>query len=236
MPEAITDVVDGLVFRPAAGRFARLVSWGAVQAGVDALAVSIREAGIAPAALIGVFQGGWIIAQCLADHFPASPILGVLACPDGQGGMRAELVSTRDGLLVAAVPEPGSTVLVVDEVVDSGRTARFYLDHLRGDFGLQPYLACLAADTDADPSPDFAAQRMEALPALVLPWRVLRDFEQTMACLLRAGQLTTDQLDERLRELGHDIAPDVLSARLRDLARDGKLSASADGAWASCGA
>ena len=39
MPEAITDVVDGLVFRPAAGRVARLVSWGAVQAGVDALAV-----------------------------------------------------------------------------------------------------------------------------------------------------------------------------------------------------
>ena len=99
---------------------------------------------------------------------------------------------------------------------------------------LLPPLCILAADTDADPSPDFAAQRMEALPALVLPWRVLRDFEQTMACLLRAGELTTDQLDERLRELGHDIAPDILSARLRDLARAGKLSATADGAWASC--
>jgi hypoxanthine phosphoribosyltransferase len=208
------------------------MTWSGVQRDVDLLAAAVHAAGIVPDALIGIFQGGWIVAQCLADHFPGSLMLGALACPDGCGGMRAELLATRDGLLAPASPEPGSTVLLVDEVVDSGRTARFYLDQLRADLGLRPYLACLAADTTADPAPDFAAQRMENLPALVLPWRILRDFAQTMACLLRAGPLTTDQIDERLRELGHDIAPDVLATRLGELAGHGQVSAGAGGTWA----
>ncbi|MEU9575249.1 phosphoribosyltransferase family protein [Streptomyces massasporeus] len=231
MPESSEDVLDGLVFRAASDRTARIMSWSAVQRDINLLAAAIRESAIMPTALIGIFQGGWLVAQCLADHFSEGPVLGALACPDSRGEVRVELLQTRDGLLTAAVPETGSTVLLVDEVVDSGRTARFYLDRLRRDFGLRPYLACLAANADADPAPEFAAQRMDALPALVLPWRVLRDFEQTAACLLRAEPLTTHEIDERLREFGYDIPPEVLDARLHALAAKGRVSLSPDGEW-----
>jgi hypothetical protein len=59
---------------------------------------------------------------------------------------------------------------------------------------------------------------MSHLPALVLPWRVLRDIDQSAACLLAAGPLTTAQFDERLRDLGHDIDPDLLDLHLHRLA------------------
>ncbi|MCX4763630.1 phosphoribosyltransferase family protein [Streptomyces sp. NBC_01275] len=235
MPELSEEVKERLVFRAARDRASRMVSWAAVQRDVDALAEAIHSAGVVPTALIGIFQGGWLVAQCLADHFPGAPVLGCLA-RQGDDEARVVLFGATDGLHTEVVPEPGSTALLVDEVVDSGRTAGFYLERLRDDFGVHAHLVCLAADTAARPAPDFAAQRMDSLPALVLPWRVLRDFEQTAACLLRAEPMTTSQIDERLREFGHDIAPRVLDARLRSLAARGLVRLGDDGTWSRGGA
>ncbi|MFD7866031.1 hypothetical protein [Streptomyces sp. NPDC059783] len=67
----------------------------------------------------------------------------------------------------------------MDQVVNFGRTAHFFLD---SDL---PTLV---------------------LPTLVLRGRVLRDVDQTAGCLLASGPLTTAQLDERLRDLGHDFS------------------------------
>ncbi|MFD7817723.1 phosphoribosyltransferase [Streptomyces sp. NPDC059785] len=234
MAELNRETKDGLVFRAAPDRASRMVSWAAVQRGVDLLAEAVHAARLAPAAVVGIFQGGWLVAQCLADHFEGARVMGAMANADEAGAARIALFDAADGLLTPAVLEPGSTVLLVDEVVDSGRTAGYYLNRLREDFGVEAYLACLAADTGAQPAPDFAAQRMESLPALVLPWRVLRDFEQTATCLLRAEPLTTSQIDERLRELGHDIGPLILEARLRSLATRGSVRLGHDGTW-SCG-
>ncbi|MFH8802715.1 phosphoribosyltransferase [Streptomyces sp. NPDC017936] len=236
MAELTGEARESLVFRAAKDRASRMVSWAAVQRDIDALADAVHTAGVEPAALVGIFQGGWLVAQCLADHFPGVPVLGATARADDAGDARVALFGAADGLLTPVSPEPGSTVLLVDEVVDSGRTAAFYRRRLRDDLGVDARLVCLAADTRAEPAPEFAAQRMEALPALVLPWRVLRDFEQTAACLLRAEPMTTAQIDERLREFGHDIGPRVLEARLRSLAARGLVRLTADGAWSRDGA
>lgn len=124
-------------------------------------------------------------------------------------------------------------MLLADEVVDSGRTARTFLGLLGRDYGLRPLLACLWADAAADPAPDFAAHRMAGLPALVLPWRIQRDAAQTIACLLRACPLTTSEIDERLRDLGHDIPPGILDRQLLGLAAAGHVRRAPSGRWAS---
>jgi hypoxanthine phosphoribosyltransferase len=234
MPDQHGDAASALAWQPAPGRHARMMPWPAVQQGIDAVAAQVRDAGIVPDAMIGIFQGGWMIAQGLADHFPGVPVLGVMASLSGGGReLYAELVSAGDGVLRPVVPAPGSIVLLVDEVVDSGRTARTFLALLRRDYQLRPLLACICADAGADPQPDFCADRMTELPLLVLPWRVQRDFGQAIACLLRACPLTTSQIDERLRDLGHDIPPDILEHRLGDLFVSGHVTRSADGRWAS---
>lgn len=219
-----------LAYRPRDGRSARMMPWPAVQRAIDALAVQIRDAGTEPDAVIGIAQGGWIVAQCLADHFPGTPVLAAHARQDDTG-LRAELASAQDGLLRPAMLKPGAAVVLADEVIDSGRTIGAFAAMLRRDYELTVVTACLAASTGAGPAPDFAADRMDDLPELVLPWRVQRDFPQTIACLLRACPLDTAQIDERLRELGHDINPGILARRLDDLVAAGLLGAGPGGQW-----
>lgn len=224
VPEPIR--AEDLVFQAAADRPARMVSWNAYQSMVAELAAQIRAQDMVLAALIGVFQGGWIVAQSLADFLPGVPVLAATArVAGGEQAVGLELFAAEDGLLTPARLPVGSPVLLVDEVVDSGRTARFYLQQLAAQ-GLEPQMACLQAAAEADPAPSFTARRTEALPSLVLPWRVLRDADQTVACLLAAGPLTTDELDERLRDLGHDIDPDLLQTRLEELAATGRIALS----------
>jgi len=219
-----------LAYRPRPGRPARMMPWAAVQRGIDALAAQLRDAGAEPDAVIGIASGGWIVAQCLADHFPGVPVLVAHARPGG-GGLRTELASGQDGLLCPAGLRPGAAVVLADEVIDSGRTIAAFAAMLRRDCQLTVMTACLAASTAASPAPDFAADRMDDLPELVLPWRVQRDFPQTIGCLLRACPLDTDQIDERLRELGHDIHPHILARRLDGLAAAGLVSPGPGGQW-----
>ncbi|MCX4682156.1 phosphoribosyltransferase [Streptomyces sp. NBC_01433] len=212
--------VDELVFTAAAGRRARMVSWLAYQQMAADVAGQIRRAHPGAVTLVGILQGGWITAQSLADLLPGSTVLAAAARRRGERTHGLELLAAADGLLAPGTPPPGQPLIVVDEVVDSGRTARFFLDHLAP---YEPQLACLAASDTADPAPHFTAWSMSDLPALVLPWRVLRDADQTTGCLLAAGPLTTAQLDERLRDLGHDIDPDLLESHLDHLAARDRL-------------
>ncbi|MGH3246570.1 MAG: phosphoribosyltransferase family protein [Trebonia sp.] len=230
MPDTARAGEGALAYRPRPGRPARMMPWPAVQRAVDALAIQIRDAGTEPDAVIGIVAGGWIVAQCLADHFPGTPVLAAHARQDG-GGLRAELASGQDGLLRTATLRPGAAVVLADEVIDSGRTAATFTAMLRRDHQLTVLTACLAASAAAEPAPDFAADRMDHLPELVLPWRVQRDFPQTIACLLRACPLNTEQIDERLRELGHDIHPYILDRRLGTLADAGLVTAGPTGQW-----
>ncbi|MFD9281046.1 phosphoribosyltransferase family protein [Streptomyces mirabilis] len=209
-----------LVFTAAGGRRAQMVSWRAYQVMAADVASQIHTQHPGPLTLVGVLQGGWITAQSLADLLPDSLVLAAAARHHGGHTDGINLFAAADGLLTPAMPPAGQPVVVVDEVVDSGRTARYVLSQLTK-YG--PELACLAASDRADPAPHFAARTMSDLPALVLPWRVLRDIDQTAACLLAAGPLTTEQIDERLRELGHDLSPDLLEPHLAELARRGRL-------------
>nr|WP_280923206.1 phosphoribosyltransferase family protein [Streptomyces lonarensis] len=204
-----------------------MVSWRAYQQMVSDVADQIRRAHPGRSVtLVGIMQGGWVAAQSLADLLPGSTVLAAAARRGGEGRTDGvELIAAADGLLRAGEPQTGKPLIVVDEVVDSGRTARFFLDHLSH---YQPELACLAASDTAAPGPHFAAWTMSDLPALVLPWRVLRDADQTAACLLAAGPLTTAQFDERLRDLGHDIGSDLLEFHLARLAARRRLQREGD--------
>ncbi|WP_103528872.1 phosphoribosyltransferase family protein [Streptomyces sp. SM12] len=220
-------LTSDLVFTGAADRRARMVSWRAYQQMVSDVAGQIRRAhSDRSVTLVGIMQGGWIAAQSLADLLPGSAVLAAAARRGGEGRTDGvELIAATDGLLRPAEPQSGKPLIVVDEVVDSGRTARFFLDHLSHH---QPELACLAASDTAIPGPRFTAWSMSDLPALVLPWRVLRDADQTAACLLAAGPLTTAQFDERLRDLGHDIGPELLEFHLARLAARRRLQREGD--------
>ncbi|MDW6057918.1 phosphoribosyltransferase [Streptomyces sp. FXJ1.4098] len=223
MPDRPTGrevAASDLVFTAAAGRRARMVSWLAYQQMAADVAGQIRRAHPGAVTLVGILQGGWITAQSLADLLPGSTVLAAAARRREDRIDGLELFAAADGLLQPGRPPGGQPLIVVDEVVDSGRTARFFLDHL-APYG--PQLACLVASDTAAPAPHFSAWSMSDLPALVLPWRVLRDADQTAVCLLAAGPLTTAQLDERLRDLGHDIDPDLLESHLAGLAARGRL-------------
>lgn len=224
-----------LAYRPDPSRPARIMPWPQFQENIDILAGQVRDVGAIPDAIAGICSGGWITAQALADHFPGIPVLAAAAPQDVRPGgeVTTVLLASADGMLREARLQPATTLLLVDEIIDSGRTIGAIAAGIgRGFPGTRILLACLAADAAADPAPDFAARRMNGLPEFALPWRIQRDFAQTAACLLASGPLTTSEIDERLRDLGHDIPPHRLQALLSGLAASGRITA-AGGTWAA---
>ncbi len=235
MPDQKPSPIDLLTYRARPGRATRMVSWRAFQKEVDTLARAILESDVNPTHFIGIFQGGWLVAQSLADHFTGAVVLGAaVPRPNASEPLRA-LFAAQDGILTGTCPDSLGTVVLVDEVVDSGLTAGLFMKWLREDLGMRPYLACLAADTSASPAPDFAAQRLENLPEMIFPWRVVRDFEHTAAWLLSSGPLSIDEMNERLHDVGHDIAPETVEAHIRALAARGVVRPAAGGRWARRG-
>ena len=107
----------------------RLAQWTDVGHWVDQLAASIRAANRLPDTLVALTRGGWAPARLLADHFGIKRLLalrtqhwGITATPDGH----AELT---EGLSRGL---QGESVLVVDDITDTGESLALAVDHVHG--------------------------------------------------------------------------------------------------------
>ncbi|MCI4334466.1 MAG: phosphoribosyltransferase [Thermoplasmata archaeon] len=106
----------------------RLTSWREIEALADRIAESVRRGGGAPDTLVGLTRGGWVPARLLADrlgikrlHALRAQHWGVTATPTG----KAELTESL------AVSLEGTSVLVVDDITDTGESLELATEHVR---------------------------------------------------------------------------------------------------------
>ncbi len=214
-----------LIFEPRADRGGVYVSWSEYQQLVNALADRIAVAG-APSHLVGILNGGWVVAQSLADHFPAC-VTGGIQSAASPAGPTVSLILSGDGSRRLA----GADVLLVDEVVDTGRSAAFFAAHIAAQGAARVRVATLIADVAASPQADFAARTLSRLPNLVFPWRVRRDLPSYLDALLAAGPLTLAGFLCQAEKDGHPLPEALVSRALAGLAERGVLFLDSAGCW-----
>ena len=183
-----------LTFTLDADRPAVLVGWPEYEVLVAELAGHISALG-QDVALVGFLHGGLMVAQSLADRLGCPIVVAMAAEPSGD----PRLIYAVDGVI--ADPFWTRRTVVIDEVVDSGRTMEYALSALSTAGYHKPIGATLFAGRTTIAGL-LTARRMDPLPNIVLPWRVLRDFPATAGCLLADGPKTSEEIADALEERG----------------------------------
>ena len=134
-------------------------SFDDVVAGCEVLASQVRGAGLVPAVVLAVPNGGLVPARLVAELL-AEP--GTCVAGTRQGRRRLPVTTALPG-------EVRGTVLVVDDICDSGDTLRQLDGELRA-AGVSFATATVHLRDSATYTPDFSAVLVEGDAWVVYPW------------------------------------------------------------------
>ncbi|MCI4345627.1 MAG: phosphoribosyltransferase [Thermoplasmata archaeon] len=105
----------------------RLTSWADLERWVERIAKEIRAKDQVPDTFVALTRGGWVPARLLADRLGVKRLLalraqhwGLTATPTGDAELADRLTT----------PIEGSTVLVVDDITDTGDSLRLAVRHV----------------------------------------------------------------------------------------------------------
>ncbi|MFX1474788.1 MAG: phosphoribosyltransferase [Promethearchaeota archaeon] len=155
----------------------------------------VVESGYTPDVIIGLARGGWIPARILSDFF--SKDLSTLRVEFYHG------IEERDGAPRLTQPlaayKAWRQPLVVDDIVDTGKSLKLALEHLKSLGFEEIRSACLHVKPQAETVPDFYMKETDAW--VVYPWEVA-EFTISLATLLRREKIPDDRIEERLLKFG----------------------------------
>jgi uncharacterized protein len=166
----------------------RLATWADLDGWTRAVAAKVRAAGHVPEAIVGLTRGGWVPARLVADHLGVKRLLalqtahwGVTATKDGHAALTERLSGSVEG----------TTVLIVDDITDTGESLAIAVDHIRSE-GRPSRLetaTCLHI-THSKFVPTYFA---EEVPAehwvwVVFPWTYWEDLRALAAKALPEGK------------------------------------------------
>jgi uncharacterized protein len=182
----------------------RQASWEDVEGWADRLASRIRERDAVPATIVGLTRGGWVPARLLCDRLGVRRLVslraqhwGVTATPDGV----AELTEGISG------PVANETVLLVDDITDTGESLRLALDHVTAQHPARVESATFLHITHSKFIPTYYAEEIprDAWVWVVFPWNY---WEDLVALAQRAAEhgAGVDRVRATLRErCGWDV-------------------------------
>ncbi|HTP54319.1 MAG TPA: phosphoribosyltransferase [Thermoplasmata archaeon] len=176
----------------------RRATWNDIDAWADAIAARVRAAGALPETIVGLTRGGWVPARMLADRLGVKRLVSLRAQHWGVTATRDGAATLSEGL---SGPIRGETVLVVDDITDTGESLRLAVDHVRGAGPRRTESAALLHIAGASYVPTYYAEelRREAWAWIVFPWNYWEDLRSLAA---RAAELGAglDAVRTTLRE------------------------------------
>jgi hypoxanthine phosphoribosyltransferase len=152
----------------------RQASWGDIDAWADRLASQVRERGAVPSMIVGLTRGGWVPSRLLCDRLGVHRLAslraqhwGVTATPDGA----AKLTEGLSG------PVAGETVLVVDDITDTGESLALAVDHVLAHRPTRVESATFLHITRSKFVPTYHAEEIprDAWVWVVFPWNYWED-------------------------------------------------------------
>ena len=148
-----------------------LLSWGRVHAMVRQLAFSIRQSDFHPDLVVAIARGGFVPARILCDYLAVSELaeIGIKHYGPFAAKERARVVTPVN------CDVAGRTVLIVDDLTDTGETLKLAAEHVRRSGPAAVKTALLLYKKSSPVAPDFYAHRVRVWRWIIYPWAVIED-------------------------------------------------------------
>ncbi len=148
-----------------------LVSWDEAYSLAKILAHKIKSSGYKPGLVIGIARGGLVPARVVCDFLLQKDLAAIKV---EHWGIAATL-----GKAKLKYPLPvnisGKSILVVDDVADTGDTFSVIMDYLKEKNPSEVKTAVLHYKTCSTYVPDYWAQMQEEWMWIIYPWAVYED-------------------------------------------------------------
>ncbi|RPK27811.1 phosphoribosyltransferase [Paenibacillus xylanexedens] len=186
-----------------------VMSWEEYDQAIQMLASKLEEQSFYPDVIIGVFQGGWIVGQSLLDHFRRARMVGC------QVNYNEEVLSpfyTVTDERKGGFPEliENKQILLIDEVIDSGKTLSFFMGDLLKLNSGNVKIASFFYFSNSQIIPNFSIKKLEEPLNIVFPWRYNRDMDTILYAVLQHQWLMIDEI-QRLIQAKFNIQYSILS-------------------------
>jgi len=174
-----------------------LVSWEEAYQLSRRLARSIKSSGYRPQLVIAIGRGGYVPARIVCDFLLHNMLTSFkIEHWDTAASMRPE-AAVRFPL---AVDVRGQSVLIIDDVTDTGDTLRTAIDYVK-DLGAGEIRTGVMQHKTASPVvPDFYAEEVKEWVWIIYPWAVHEDLVGFAEKVLDDGPASLEQVSARLKE------------------------------------
>ncbi len=160
------------------------------------LAKKIRESNFKPDAIVAVARGGWVPARILADLLFVKELYsvkaehwGIVATPTGKAKITQPLT----------VDLSGKSVLVVDDVADTGETVEIVAKHVMERNAKEVRTAVIDFKHTSKFVPDYYAKEMENWAWIVYPWSLYEDARDLISRIANDG-MSVEEIKKKLAE------------------------------------
>jgi uncharacterized protein len=164
----------------------------------------ICESGFKPEVIVGICRGGWLPARVLSDLLGNPSLASVRA--ESYVGI-GEAKSHPDLAQVLSTDVAGKSVLVVDEVADSGRSLKLVVDHVMEQGAREVKTVVLYVKSCCGFKPDFYGAETGCW--VVFPW----ELKETLREIFDAHKADAAQAEAEIARLAGAGVPKRLITR-----------------------
>ena len=187
-------------------------SWQEVYELCRELARKIKNSGFKPDAIVAVARGGWVPARILADFLLIRELYSVKA---EHWGIVATVTSKAKITQPLTVDLTGKSVLVVDDVADTGETVEIVAQHVREKNAKEVRTAVIDFKHTSKFVPDYYAREMSEWAWIVYPWSLYEDVKDLIVKLEEEGN--AEEIARKLEErFNLKVDPSVVEEVLKD--------------------
>jgi len=179
-------------------------SWNQIYDMLLDLADRVRKDGFKPDIIVGVSRGGWLPARVMSDLLN-NPNLANVRAEFYLGGGETKCEPSLTQPISVAVA--GKTVLIVDEVADTGKSLKLVKEHVIEQGAAEARTATVYCKPWSIGKPDYYSKKTDKW--IVFPWEVKETVRNVTVERGESGKPVEEEV-EKLRKAG---VPDPLVKR-----------------------
>jgi len=200
----------------------RLVTFDEIAKWTIDVARQIQDCRCKPTVIVGLTRGGWVPARLLCDHLHVKKLYavktehwGVTANQDGKALLTQELNAPIDG----------ESVLIVDDITDTGESLKLALSHLEKMNPKEVRTATLLHISHSKVEPDFYSVRVpeEDWTWFIFPWNLHEDLRTLLPKTLQVGKTEEDIVLAFKQQFQIDVPEALVRSTLKDLEAEEKV-------------
>jgi uncharacterized protein len=179
-------------------------TWNQIYSMLIEQSEKICKSGFKSDVIVGVCRGGWLPARVLSDLLENTQLANVKA--EGYVGI-GEAKGNPSLTQCLSADVSGKTVLIVDEVADSGRSLKLVTNHVYTQGALEVKTATLYYKRCCPFKPDFYEAETDCW--VVFPWEI----KETLREILDAHKTDSAKAEAEIQKLADARVPKRLITR-----------------------